>query len=618
MATGEQKATGGGRAPFISVVMPSFRLAGQIAANIRRVDSTLSEQEIGHEIVPVDDGSGDGTDAILRDVAEGFAAEGRAGILNPVILPGNVGKGEALRVGVGASRGDLVLLLDGDLDLAPEMLPAFLRTMRETGADIVIGSKRHPDSKIDYPLSRRVASRVYYGIVRLLTGLPVTDTQVGMKLFRREAIKWAFDRMLVKRFAFDVELLAIAHDAGYRIAEAPIRMEYGSKRGSLTLENVRQVLTDTLAIFYRLRLMRYYRHVRLSGIPDPPPKVSVVIACPGDSTYLREALAGIAAQKFRAFETIVLPDGQIDLDGPEGIGLRVLPTGKVRPAEKRNIGIREACGDIVAFLDDDAAPEPQWLAQAVRHFSEAGVGASGGPAVTPPGDSRLARLGGDVYASPLVSGPARFRYTQDRIRVVDDLPSCNLLVRKGLLERIGGYSTRYWPGEDTILCLDIVNAGYQIVYDPFAVVRHHRRPLFGPHLRQVGRYALHRGFFARRFPKTSLRVSYMVPSLFVVGVVAGLPASCLAPALRPAYLGALAAYAALTFAAAFHRNPCDWLAVWAGISATHFWYGIRFIQGLLFGRMPSEVRAFDHGGEQGPPPAGDAEGPESECPKSRP
>lgn len=589
--------------PLLSVVMPAYRLASTIAENIRRVDATLRTAGVRHEIVPVDDGSGDGTADAIASAAREFADAGCPDAVVPVILCENRGKGEALRAGLRASRGDLVLLLDGDLDLSPDMIPAFLDVMRDSGADIVIGSKRHPASEIDYPFSRRFASAIYYGIVRILTGLPVTDTQVGMKLFRREAIQWAFDRMLVKRFAFDVELLAIAHDAGYRIAEAPVKMEFGDKRGSLTAGNVKTVLIDTLAIFYRLRIMRYYRHVRLAEMPDPPPTVSVVIACPGDSAYLREALDGIATQTFPPFETIILPDEPCRLkqDAPTPAGqsptgtIRVIPTGKVRPAEKRNIGICEAKGDIIAFLDDDAAPEPQWLAQAVRHFSRPDVGATGGPAVTPASDTRLAHLGGCVYSSPLVSGPARFRYVPERFRTVDDLPSCNLLVRTSLLREIGGYSTRYWPGEDTILCLEIVKRGFTIVYDPFAIVRHHRRPLFGPHLRQVGRYALHRGFFARRFPATSLRISYMVPSMLALGTAIGLPLSLRFPALMPIYAGTLAFYAIAVLVASMRRNPLDWLCIWLGTVLTHYWYGIRFVQGLLFGRMPAEVRDFDHG-----------------------
>ena len=136
---------------------------------------------------------------------------------------------EKLVAGFRASRGSHVLLLDGDLELSPDRTGDFLRRMAKSGADAVIGSKMHPESRVDYPWRRRVASRVYYGLVKLLVGLPVHDTQTGMKLFTRQALGLAFDRMVTKRFAFDLEVLAILHDAGLRVAEAPIeRHQYQS------------------------------------------------------------------------------------------------------------------------------------------------------------------------------------------------------------------------------------------------------------------------------------------------------------------------------------------------------------------------------------------------------
>jgi hypothetical protein len=136
------------------------------------------------------------------------------------------------------------------------------------------------------------------------------------------------------------------------------------------------------------------------------------------------------------------------------------------------------------------------------------------------------------------------------------------------------------------------------VYDPWASVAHHRRALFGPHLRQVGRYALHRGFFAKRFPATSRRPAYMLPSLFVLGLVLGAPLAGLHPWLACAYLCGVAAYLAITGLAASRKRPLDWLLVWLGIIATHLVYGIRFLQGLLSSRMPCERQRFDHPSEK--------------------
>jgi glycosyltransferase involved in cell wall biosynthesis len=576
---------------MVSVIMPCYRLVGRAGINVELVRSLLDGQ-VQFEVVPVDDGSGDGTAEELH-----LAAVAHPATVRPVLMGSNGGKGAALREGLRHSRGTHILLLDGDLDLDPAMLPAFFDVMQQRVADIVVGSKRHPDSEIDYPWRRRVASAVYYGLVTLLVGLPVTDTQTGMKLFRREALQWAFDRMLVKRFAFDVELLAIAHQHGYRVAEAPIRMHFGNKIGSLTLSNVRCVMTDTLAIFYRLRVLRYYQSVEPVQMPEAPPLVSVVVACPAPSAYLTECLAGLARQSYRNFEVIVLPDEPAP-DYPWPAEVRVIPTGRQRPAEKRNTGIAAARGAVVALLDDDAIPVPGWLDHAVKYFSLDDVGGVGGPGVTPPSDPWLAQIGGRVYANKLVSGDCRYRYHPDRIRTTDDLPSCNLMIRTDLLRGLGGFRTDFWPGEDTILCADVVHRlGKRIIYDPWVSVEHHRRPLFLPHLRQIGRYAMHRGYFVRRFPSTSRRIGYMAPSAFLLGLVAGGILAALWPPLRLWYVAGLAVYLGVTLVSTLHYRPAVWLVTWLGVMATHLVYGVRFLQGLCARRMPCEVQRFDHPSE---------------------
>lgn len=576
----------------LSIIMPAFNLGPTIAANTDRVHGLLTNH-LSFEIILVDDGSTDDTATAIR-----LATQTHPQTVRPVLLTTNVGKGAALKAGLAACSGSHVLLLDGDLDLSPQKIPTFFSVMHHAKADIVIGSKRHPQSLIDYPWHRRVTSWCYYTLVRLLVGLPITDTQTGMKLFRREAITWAFERMLCKSFAFDLEVLAICHAKGFRVAEAPIQMEFGDKWGCLTLANVKRVMTDTLAIFYRLRILHYYPSVEVHSLPDPLPLVSIVIACPASSPYLDECLAGIAQQTYPSIETLVLPDEPADRVAAPKVGLRVIPTGHIRPAEKRNLGIRQARGELVAFLDDDTIPSPDWLRRAVPYFSDKTVGGVGGPGVTPSHDPHLAQLGGAVYAHPLVSGGSSYRYRPGRIRSCDDLPSCNLIVRAAVLQELDGFNTAYWPGEDTILCSEIVHRlGFRIVYDPWASVAHHRRPLFGPHLRQVGRYALHRGFFAKRFPTTSRRPAYMLPTAFVLGLAVGAPLSLVHPWLAYIYLASVAAYLLITFVASCRKRPLDWLLLWLGIMTTHLVYGVRFLQGILSRHMPCEQQRFDHPAE---------------------
>jgi len=595
-----RETVGNGR---LSVIMPLYRLAAEAADNLRTVAELFESHGVETELVPVDDGSGDGTDEVLAH----FSLAGFSHVtLNPVVCRRNGGKGAALRAGFEASTGRYVMLLDGDLDINPRQTPYFFEQMVVKAADIVVGSKRHPRSVVQYPWHRRLVSACYFTMVRLAFGLKITDTQTGMKLFKREILGYALERMLVKTYAFDLELLSIAAQKGAKIAEAPVVIKFGNKFGALKTETVYKMAMDTLAVFYRLRVLDYYKKCLIPKKLDHDPLVSIVIACPKPSWMLDECLAAIKGQSYENWEVIVLPDGQEEGPSADDVRIRFLPTGKVRPAEKRNLGIRAAKGEIVAFIDDDAYPDAHWLEYAVKYFGDRDIGAVGGPGVTPPGDRRLARLGGRVYDSFLVSGNYNYRYRAGGVRMdVDDYPSCNLFVRKSVLDKIGGYRTDFWPGEDTLLCKDIIDRWQRIVYDPWVIVYHHRRPLFLPHLRQLGRYGFHRGYFCKRFPSNSLRLSYFVPTLFDVYLaflaVVGLLNLTHVRALRltlhaGAYCWPLGIYLALVALSAFSLNPVSWLLTAAGIVSSHVWYGVQFVRGLCARKAPCEFIGEDHGG----------------------
>ncbi len=593
-----RETVGNGR---LSVIMPLYRLAAEAEGNLRAVAALFERHGVEAELVPVDDGSGDGTAEILRGIRlDGFSHV----TLKSVVCPRNGGKGAALRAGFEASSGRYVLLLDGDLDINPQQTPHFFEQLVIRAADIVVGSKRHPKSVVQYPWHRRLASVCYFAFVRLAFGLRITDTQTGMKLFKREVLGPALDRMLVKTYAFDLEVLAIAAQRGAKIVEAPVVIRFGDKFGALRAETVRRMMLDTLAVFYRRRILDYYSKCLVPPKLDRAPLVSVVIACPKTSWMLDECLDALRGQSYANWEAIVLPDAAEGGRTADAGRVRFLPTGKVRPAEKRNLGIRAAKGEIVAFIDDDAYPEAHWLEYAVKYFGDPGIGAVGGPGVTPPGDVRLARLGGRVYESRLVSGTYSYRYRAGGVRMdVDDYPSCNLLVRKDVLDRIGGYRTDFWPGEDTLLCKDIVDRSWKrIVYDPWVIVYHHRRPLFRPHLRQLGRYGFHRGYFCKRFPSNSRRLSYFIPTLFDAylagfALLAGLAALGFVPRLAVDVCGApLALYLALVAAASFSLHPVDDLLTALGIVLSHVWYGLQFLRGLCAAKAPCEYIGADHAG----------------------
>jgi hypothetical protein len=168
-------------APQLSVVMPLYNEGAHITPNVEQTLSAL--RMLGpFEIILVNDGSSDNSGEEIARLAENYSGE-----VVSLHLPRS-GKGEALRQGAQAARGDYVVFLDADLDIPPEQILFFVAIQRVKKADAVIGSKMHPDSTVDYPLIRRIYSLGYYVLVKALFGLRVRDTQTGLKLVRRDLL----------------------------------------------------------------------------------------------------------------------------------------------------------------------------------------------------------------------------------------------------------------------------------------------------------------------------------------------------------------------------------------------------------------------------------------------
>jgi len=149
-------------------------------------------------------------------------------------------------------------------------------------------------------------------------------------------------------------------------------------------------------------------------------------------------------------------------------------------------------------------------------FKDQNVAAIGGPALTPESDSFFQKVSGAVFLSRLTGGNPERYLSIGATKLVDDWPSVNFIIRTEVFRQIGGFDSPYWPGEDTHLCLKIVNSGWKILYKPDLVVWHHRRTGLLRHMRQVGAYGLHRGYFARHMPETSRKLKYFLPSIVTI------------------------------------------------------------------------------------------------------
>ena len=314
------------------------------------------------------------------------------------------------------------------------------------------------------------------------------------------------------------------------------------------------------------------------------PLVSIIVACKTIDPYVKECILGCLQLNYPRFELLVLPDYPENLSENR---VRVVPTGPVKPSDKRNIGVNDANGEVVAFIDGDAYPDKDWLKNSLRYFDDPKVAAVGGPGLTPETDSTMQKASGEILSSFLGAGPLSFRHSAKIPRKCDDLPTVNLIVRRSTFKEMGGFNTEYWPGEDTKFCLDLVyGLGKDAIYAPDVMVYHHRRVLFRPHLKQIAGYGLHRGYFSKKFPETSRRLLYFIPSILVLGLPIILLIGYLNESVRLLSLFPLLVYFLLIGIGAVivsfrRRSPNLVGPVFLGAIATHLWYGTYFLRGLL-------------------------------------
>jgi O-antigen/teichoic acid export membrane protein/glycosyltransferase involved in cell wall biosynthesis len=235
----------------LSLVVPAFNAAAYIQDSIARITTTLDRLERSYEVIVVGDGCTDGTAAAV--------AAAKHPHVRLIEYAANQGKGHAVCYGAAHAEGSLIGWLDADLDVSPAVIIDAVNTLQRGDVDAVIGSKRHPQSQVEYPRIRRVLSGGFQALVRILFRIKVRDTQVGAKVFRGEMLRTVVPLLLIKRYAFDLEVLAVGAEFGFdRIEETAVELDYRFTGTGINLGAVRRMFLDTLAIAYRIHLRHWY------------------------------------------------------------------------------------------------------------------------------------------------------------------------------------------------------------------------------------------------------------------------------------------------------------------------------------------------------------------------
>ncbi|HZO07822.1 MAG TPA: glycosyltransferase [Myxococcota bacterium] len=239
-----------------------------------------------------------------------------------------------------------------------------------------------------------------------------------------------------------------------------------------------------------------YASKSLAPAAEDAPRVSVVCCSYNGSATIRDTLGALDRLDYPDFEVIVVDDGSTDAT-PEiarSYGARVVSTPNQGLSAARNVGLAAATGRIVAYIDDDAYPDPGWLRFLVRRFQEGGFCGVGGPNLLPPEDGAVAEC---VANAP--GGPCHVLLSDSE---AEHIPGCNMAFEKSWLERVGGCDPQFrCAGDDVDLCWRLQEAGGRLGFHPGAVVWHHRRSSLRRYWKQQVGYGKAEALLARKWPQ---------------------------------------------------------------------------------------------------------------------
>ncbi len=233
----------------LSVIVPIYKAEKFIFKNLLEMEKKIGKTFPNFEIIAVVDGFVDDSFKEAKKAeSEHIKVRG---------YEKNQGKGNALKYGFEHSIGEYITFVDCDMDIDPEQLSNFIPYL--SNADLVIGSKRHSFSLVEYPLIRKILSEGFSIYSRLILGISLKDTQTGMKLMKREVLEIIMPMIMIKKYAFDLELCFLAQKHNFRFVEAPIYIKYQFTGSGIGGQSIYGMFIDTLAIRYRYTILKYYQ-----------------------------------------------------------------------------------------------------------------------------------------------------------------------------------------------------------------------------------------------------------------------------------------------------------------------------------------------------------------------
>lgn len=498
----------------ISILMPFLNEEKRIVQNVYKVKEYLSSLSLNYEIVLIDDGSADNSYELLK---ENFSNDETVKIIKNYK---NFGKGWALKTGYEFSSGEFILFIDSDLELSIEHLPNFLKKMYQENVYAVIGSKLHPDSIVNYPFYRKIMSFGYYSIVKFLFGLPIMDTQTGIKLFKREALELALPKVIVKRFAFDIELLLILFKHKLKVVSAPIKLDFSRKFGwNFNFNVILKTFIDTFAVWYRDKILKFYD--RPLG-ENKKFFYSIVLFSYKNDEFEKMAFKTFTSILYPYYEIILI--GEEKFESPKEYKFLKL-SNSLTEIEKLQFLIDSSLikGDVVVFSRLTSFVDERFLYNVSRILSLPDVGGVGGY-ILPSENSGFQILSHRIAGSFFLNFNLTYRYKPVNFKEVRELNINGLFVKKDIL--LTNFEIKNSGRLEYLISELIHKSGKKIYYSPDIMIY----TKFPENLKELFLYvknnAISRGEEFKNLIKRKelkiLSIGYFLPILFLIWILISL------------------------------------------------------------------------------------------------
>lgn len=327
---------------------------------------------------------------------------------------------------------------------------------------------------------------------------------------------------------------------------------------------------------------------------------SIIIPFQEISDFLIDCISGCLELDYDLdkYEITLLPDGNLEksriwnaLEPAANKNkkkfdelVKVIPTGKVNPGKKRNIGMKRSKARYLACIDSDASPDRAWLRNSLPLLRKPDVGIVGGPNKEPEKTSYLERLAIKLMYLRIMTGRLySSKKSRGKALEYSDMAASNFIIKGSVAEECGYFDEDIFPCEDSVLCFRVINRGYKILYSPDVIVSHHRRPLFWNHLVKIKETAEGKSEILKNF-KENYNPLYLMPTVFLFCVISGLLLSFLSGISLIVFAVCLSVYFSLVLLDCISNkiyNPTDLVVMSVAAFLTHLFYGYGFFRGMM-------------------------------------